>query len=144
MLFLFLAALGLCCCTGFCSLWLWGFLQWLLSLQSKGCRAVWLWWLRLPGSRAQAQSLWLSCSGTGGIFPDQGSSQCLLHCQADSLPLSHRGSPCGSCFFKAMGTLPAALASLPSCLVGGTCVHSVTCSCPGGTEGGHCLAGSEQ
>ena len=27
-----------------------------------------------------------------GIFPDQGSILCLLHWQADSLPLSHQGS----------------------------------------------------
>ena len=28
-----------------------------------------------------------------GIFPDQGSNLCLPHWQADSLPLSHQGSP---------------------------------------------------
>ena len=28
-----------------------------------------------------------------GIFLNQGSNLCLLHCQADSLPLSHLGSP---------------------------------------------------
>ena len=28
-----------------------------------------------------------------GIFPDQGLNLCLLHRQADSLPLSHQGSP---------------------------------------------------
>ena len=28
-----------------------------------------------------------------GIFPTQGSNPCLLHWQADSLPLSHQGSP---------------------------------------------------
>ena len=28
-----------------------------------------------------------------GIFPDQGPNPCLLHWQADSLPLSHQGSP---------------------------------------------------
>ena len=27
-----------------------------------------------------------------GIFPDHSSNPCLLHCQADSLPLSHYGS----------------------------------------------------
>ena len=31
----------------------------------------------------------LSCSATCGIFPDQGSNLCLLHWQADCLPLSH-------------------------------------------------------
>ena len=28
-----------------------------------------------------------------GIFPTQGSNPCLLHWQADSLPLNHQGSP---------------------------------------------------
>ena len=32
----------------------------------------------------------LSCSATGGIFPDQGLNPCLLHWQVGSLPLSHR------------------------------------------------------
>ena len=32
----------------------------------------------------------LSCFG---ILPDQGSNLCLLHWQADSLPMSHWGSP---------------------------------------------------
>ena len=35
----------------------------------------------------------LSCSEECGLFPDQGSNPCLLHQQADSLPLSHQGSP---------------------------------------------------
>ena len=35
----------------------------------------------------------LCCSAAGGIFPDQGSNPSLPHWQADSLPLSHRGSP---------------------------------------------------
>ena len=35
----------------------------------------------------------LSCSGACGIFPYQGSNPCLLYWQADSLPLSHQGSP---------------------------------------------------
>ena len=35
----------------------------------------------------------LSCSKACGIFPDQGLNPCLLHWQADSLPLSHQGSP---------------------------------------------------
>ena len=33
----------------------------------------------------------VSCSVLCGIFPDQGSKLCLLHWQADSLPLSHQG-----------------------------------------------------
>ena len=35
----------------------------------------------------------LSCFAACGIFPDQGSNPCLLHCQADSLPLSQQGNP---------------------------------------------------
>ena len=35
----------------------------------------------------------LSCSAICGIFPDQGSNLCLLHWQADSLPLRHEGCP---------------------------------------------------
>ena len=35
----------------------------------------------------------LSCSSACGIFLAQRSNPCLLHWQADSLPLSHQGSP---------------------------------------------------
>ena len=35
----------------------------------------------------------LSWSMACGIFPDQGLNLCLLLWQADSLPLSHQGSP---------------------------------------------------
>ena len=35
----------------------------------------------------------LTCSAACGIFLDQGSNLCLLHLQADSLPLSHQESP---------------------------------------------------
>ena len=34
----------------------------------------------------------LSYSTACGIFPDQGPNLCLLHWQADSLPLSHLGN----------------------------------------------------
>ena len=49
------------------------------------------------GSRAQSQWLWLSCPEACGIFWDQESNLCLLHEQADTLPLNHHGSPC-ECF----------------------------------------------
>ena len=39
----------------------------------------------------------LSCSASCGILQDQGSNTCLLHWQADSLPLSHQGSPSQVC-----------------------------------------------
>ena len=35
----------------------------------------------------------LSCPVACEILPDQGSVLCLLHWQADSLPLSHQASP---------------------------------------------------
>ena len=55
------------------------------------------------GTRTQAHSLW--CMGLADprhvvIFPDRGSNPCLLHWQADSLPLSHQGSPFGDLFTK--------------------------------------------
>ena len=34
-----------------------------------------------------------SCSGAFRIFLDRGSNLCLLHWQADTLPLSHQGNP---------------------------------------------------
>ena len=43
---------------------------------------------------AQASEHGLSCSKACGIFLDQGLNPCLLHWQADSLPLSYHGSPC--------------------------------------------------
>ena len=43
-----------------------------------------LWWLLLSPLR---------CSAARGILPDQGSNPCVPHWQADSLPLSHQGSP---------------------------------------------------
>ena len=103
----FLAALGLQCCMSLSLVAASGCysavavrsgfsLRWLLLLQSTGSRARRLQQLQLPGSRAQAQLLW--CMGLVDprhvvIFPDQGSNPCLLHWQADSLPLSHQGSP---------------------------------------------------
>ena len=61
------------------------------------------WALAHVGSVVVAPRLWstgstvvvlgLSCSKACEIFPDQESSLCLLHWQADSLPLSHQGSP---------------------------------------------------
>ena len=47
--------------------------------------------LRSTGSKVVDQGL--SFSEACGIFPDQGSNPCLLHWQADSLPLRHQGSP---------------------------------------------------
>ena len=64
------------------------------------CRAQ---WLQHVGSVVEAPRLQstgliivvngLSCSTACGIFQDQRPNPCLLHWQADSLPLSHQGSP---------------------------------------------------
>ena len=60
-----------------------------MSFRSCGTWAQSL--LQSPGSVVGAQGL--RCSTTCGVFPGQGSNPCLLHWQADSLPLSHQGSP---------------------------------------------------
>ena len=47
-----------------------------------------------PGSSVQASILeWVAISFSRGIFLTQGLNLCLLHWQADALPLSHLGSP---------------------------------------------------
>ena len=63
------------------------------GLQGAGFSSwgVWAQWLQFPGSLVWAHRL--SRPSACGIFPDQGSNPCLLHWQADSLPLSHQGSP---------------------------------------------------
>ena len=75
-------------------------LRWLLLLWSAGSRALGLWHVGLvdaahglysTGSVVVAHGL--SCSVVCGIFLDPGLNVRLLHWQADSLPLSHRGSP---------------------------------------------------
>ena len=58
--------------------------------QARGLQQVQFSGFRTEPSRAVHD---LSCSKAHGIFPNQGSKPCLLHWQADSLPLSHQGSP---------------------------------------------------
>ena len=48
---------------------------------------------RVAKSQTRLSTHRLSCSMTCGIFLDQGWNLCLLHWQADSLPLNHQGSP---------------------------------------------------
>ena len=51
-------------------------------------------WLLLLGAQAWVVVVCgLTCSMEWGLFLDQGWNLCLLHWQADSLPLSHQGSP---------------------------------------------------
>ena len=45
------------------------------------------------GSRALTHKLDSCGPQACGVFPDQESNPCLLHWQADSLSLSHQGSP---------------------------------------------------
>ena len=47
----------------------------------------------LQGTGLKVEAHGLSCSAARGIFLDQGLNSCILHWQADSLPLSHQGSP---------------------------------------------------
>ena len=59
----------------------------------------------LPAHRLGSYDLWalehrLSYSEACGIFLDQGLNLCLLHWQADSLPLRHQGSPELKFFFS--------------------------------------------
>ena len=89
--YLFMAVPGLRCCLsfffslvvasgGFSLLWCAGFSsRWLLLLQSTGSR-VW-----------GFQQLWHV--GLVAPFLDQEFNPCLLHGEADSLPLGHQGSP---------------------------------------------------
>ena len=70
-------------------------LRWLLTVEHR-LQDMWAQQSQFPGSRELAHQLWhtgLVASQHVGVFPDQGSNPCLLHWQADSLPLSHQGSP---------------------------------------------------
>ena len=96
---LFLAVLGLCCCTDFSlvatsggfslvAVLSFSLQQLLLWSMSFTCCSLWALEYRLSSCGSWTQllpSMW--------IFPDQGSNPCLLPWKADSLPLSHQGSP---------------------------------------------------
>ena len=105
-IYLFLAALGLCCCTQAFS----SFGEQGLFIVARAycsdfscCRA---WTLGTWGSVVVARRLQstgsvvvvhrLSRSVACGIFSDQGSNLCPLKWQADSQPLDHQGSPLNS------------------------------------------------
>ena len=80
---LFVAALGLLTVVAF-------------LISEHGLWGIWALEVVIPGLQSTGSIVVahrLSCSVTCGIFPDQGSIPCLLHLQADSLPLSHQGSP---------------------------------------------------
>ena len=86
-----LAALGLRCSGGFSLAAAPGSsLRGLLSSRSRASAA------EAPGLRSTGSVVvprGLSCSVARAISPDRGSNPCLLHAQADSLPLSQHGSP---------------------------------------------------
>ena len=111
-LFLFMAMLGLHCCTGFfsccyeggyssygalashCS----GFSGCNHRLQARGLHQVqhmdseaMTHQFQSTGSVVVAHQH--SSSMAHGVLPSQGSNPCLLHWQVDCLPLSHQGSP---------------------------------------------------
>ena len=72
---------------------------------------------RLQGAGFSSCDSWalehrLTCCGSWAqflcgmrIFLDQGSNLCLLHWQADSLPLATRGTPSIQCYFKTLGSI---------------------------------------
>ena len=106
MVILFLAVLGLHCCTGFSLvvarggyslMAMHGLLISVASLvaghgiYSMQASAVVAPGLLSTGSAVAVQGL--SCSPACGILPDQGLYPCILHQQTHSLPLSHQGSP---------------------------------------------------
>jgi len=104
--YLFLAVLGLHCHTGFFLVVVSGVFSLvaacgplitvasLLAEHEPGLCAVSI--AAVPGLQStgsMAVTHRLSCSTACGVFLDQGLNPCLLHWQADSLPLSHQGSP---------------------------------------------------
>ena len=61
------------------------------SLQSTGLSSC---GFQALEHRLRAVAPGLRCSEACGIFPGQELNPCLLHWQADSLPLNHQGNPC--------------------------------------------------
>ena len=95
-MYFFLAALGVRCCMGFALVAASGGYSHVAVCGPLTADAslVAEHGLRSTGSVGVVNGL--SCSTACRIFPDQGSNLhllCLLHWQADSLPLSHQGSP---------------------------------------------------
>ena len=94
--FVYLAMLGLCCCLGFSlvsaseghSL---GVVHGLLTV---GLLLLWSIWVSVVAAHElSVVAHRISCSAACGILLDQVLNPCLLHWQADSLPLNHQGSP---------------------------------------------------
>ena len=113
-IYLFLAALGLCCCArAFLQLWRAGATLHCRAgatlrcgvqashcsgfsccrAQSLGARAPVVVAHGLQSAASVIVAHELSCSAACGTFLDQGSNPCPLHWQAGSQPLHHQGSP---------------------------------------------------
>ena len=60
---------------------------------ARGCTGFSSCCSRALEHRLNSYGAGLSCSEACGVFSNQGWNQCLLHWQADSLPLSHQESP---------------------------------------------------
>ena len=89
--------LGLSCCM-LCRLFL--HRNFLCSCGEQGLRLSCSAWASHCGGFCLLQSMGsivvahrLNCSAEYGIFLNQGLNPCLLHQQADSLPLGHQGNP---------------------------------------------------
>ena len=65
-----------------------------------GARTLGTWVSVVAIPRLSSVTHGLSCSEAREIFPDQGRNSCLLHCQVDSLLLSHQGNPVNKYFLK--------------------------------------------
>ena len=65
----------------------------LLNAGASQCRGFSLWRMGSRQHRLSHVVHRLSCSAACGIFLDQGSNPCPLHCHADSHPGDHQGSP---------------------------------------------------
>ena len=134
---LFLAVLGLCCCTWTsCSKRSCSpaverrLLSALVSLGfGAGSRVQGPQQLQHEGSAVVAHGL--SCSEACGIFPGQGLNSCPLHWQADSQALDHKGSPrfiFNLCVYR-LCCLPRKLVLQEQCLLQEPCL-CVQCNTP--------------
>ena len=87
--YLFMAVLGFHCCTqAFPSCGSWGLLSNAVHCSGFSCGAR-----ALEHSSTVVVAHRLSCPEACGFFLDRGSNPYPLHWQANSLPLSHEGSP---------------------------------------------------
>ena len=117
-MYLFLAVLGLRCCTSFLYWWRVGatFQLQCKGFSPQGLLLSWSTGSRLTGFRSCKRAgsavavLRFSCSTACRIFPVQGSNSSLLHWQADSLLVSHQGSPHTDFFTHSQGSPPGLLA----------------------------------